>query len=62
MEQTFDFNKMGLVPMTEKDKSETSGGFWWAVLAAAIISAADNFGDIRQGIADGFKGLPPRYQ
>ena len=62
MEQTFDLNKMGLAPMTGEEMRDVDGGFWWAVLASAIISAVDNFGDIRHGIADGYNGVTPRYQ
>jgi hypothetical protein len=35
--QTFELNRMGLVPMTAQDMEETDGGFIWFVVAGACL-------------------------
>lgn len=51
----------GLQPLTTNEMSSTIGGFIpFAFLVAVVVSGINNFGDIREGIADGFKGKP-RY-
>jgi hypothetical protein len=50
---------LNLVELNAQEKKETEGGgFWWAVAAGLVISACDNFGDIRRGIVDGYNGKP----
>jgi hypothetical protein len=52
-----------LKELSKHEASTTNGGLFWlpiAVTAAIIISAVDNFGDIRQGLVDGWNGTP-RY-
>lgn len=59
--KTLELNKMGLVPLTEAENKEIEGGVWWLPAALAIglvMSAIHNFGDIRQGFSDGWKGKP----
>lgn len=59
MTQTMDLNKMGLAPMSELEMQETDGGLWWFPAALGIglvLSAINNFGDIREGLADGWNG------
>lgn len=63
MAQTLELNNLGLAQLTDTESNETSGGVWWLPAALAVglvISAVENFGDIRQGIADGWNGTP-RY-
>lgn len=58
-----ELNKMGLVPMTESENTDIEGGVWWlpaALVVGLILSAVNNFADIRQGFADGWNGKP-RY-
>ncbi|RVU90937.1 class IIb bacteriocin, lactobin A/cerein 7B family [Flavobacterium columnare] len=49
---------LNLVELNAQELRETNGGFWWAVVGGLIISACDNFGDIRRGINDGYHGTP----
>ncbi len=59
--KTLELNKMGLTPITESESNSIEGGAWWLPAAFAIgliISAFNNFGDIRQGFADGWNGKP----
>jgi hypothetical protein len=47
---------------SNESKSVSGGGFWaiWgpALAVGILISAIDNFGDIREGLADGWNGTP----
>ena len=52
-------NELGVIELNSDETSEVIGGLWW-LAGALLISAIDNFGDIRQGLADGFNGTP-RY-
>jgi len=56
MVQTLDLKQMGLEPLTEKERVEIEGGFWYAVSIGLVISLADNFGDLVQGVKDGYNG------
>jgi hypothetical protein len=61
MTQTLELKSMGLSQLTETESNETNGGLLWIPAALAIglfISAVNNFGDIRQGIVDGWNGTP----
>lgn len=61
MTQTLELKNMGLSPLTETESNETNGGSWWlpaALVIGLVVSAVDNFGDIREGIADGWNGTP----
>ncbi len=52
---------MGVYPLTKAEINETNGGIWWfppALVIGLVVSAANNFGDIREGLADGWKGTP----
>ena len=63
MTQTLELSHLKLTPLTEMESREISGGLFWlpaAAVAGLIISAINNFGDIRDGIVDGFNGTP-RY-
>jgi hypothetical protein len=63
MTQTLVLEQLGVVPMTTQEEKENSGGVLWAVLAIVVtigVSAINNFGDIREGLGDGFNGTP-RY-
>jgi len=40
MEQTFDFNKMGLVPMTGEEMRDVDGGLWYEVGAVVFGAVA----------------------
>ena len=53
-------NEMNLVELNSEEIEQIDGGWWQAVLAAIIISAVNNFGDIRNGLSDGYNGTP-RY-
>ncbi|MCW3087312.1 MAG: hypothetical protein JWQ78_698 [Sediminibacterium sp.] len=54
-----ELNKLGLQPLQEADAQNIEGGFWFlppAVGLALLMSAIQNFGDIRQGVYDGWRG------
>ncbi len=64
MNQTLELGYLGMLPLSEDEIKETSGGvFPW--LAAAIIGAAislmNNVGDAIDGFKDGYNGADPRY-
>jgi hypothetical protein len=54
----------GSTELSEQEMKNTEGGGWlsplalWTALAGSLIS---NFGDLREGISDGTKAVPPRY-
>lgn len=59
--QTLNLNEIGLSPLNDLEKKETAGGVPWLPAALAIalfVSAVNNFGDIRQGLMDGWNGTP----
>ena len=65
MKNTLNLQDTGLVELDAAASEKLIGGaFWVAVAAAALagffVSAVNNFGDIRQGLQDGFNGTP-RY-
>jgi hypothetical protein len=65
MKNTLNLHDTGLVELDATASEKLIGGFFWAAVAASFIasvfaSAVNNFGDIRQGLQDGFNGTP-RY-
>ena len=61
MKNKLNLHDAGLVELDAKASEKLIGGFLWAAFAvAAIVSAINDFGDIRQGLVDGFNGHP-RY-
>ncbi len=61
MSNAIELKSMGLSQLTEKESKETNGGVWWipaALLVGLVVSAVNNFGDIREGIVDGWNGEP----
>ena len=52
-----------VLEMNSEETAEMNGGGWWgpAIVAGLIISAIDNFQDIREGFMDGYNGVPPRH-
>jgi hypothetical protein len=51
----------GVVEMNQEEKEQEQGGIIWplvAIAAAFVISAMNNWGDIREGWADGATGTP----
>jgi len=59
MNRTLDLRNMHVSAMTEENSEETNGG-WLPVAAvvALVVSAISNFGDIREGVVDGWNGKP----
>ena len=53
--------ELELIDLRDEEINGVNGG-WFpiAITVAIIISAVNNFGDIRQGLVDGFNGTP-RY-
>ena len=51
----------GSTELSDQEMESLYGGgispIWWGV----IWDAVNNFGDIREGLSDGFNGKPPRY-
>jgi hypothetical protein len=64
MNQTLELNHLGMLPLSENETSETTGGVFWViplVLGALIGSALSvNLDDFRDGYSDGLNGTP-RY-
>lgn len=57
--KNLNLNDFGVQEMNAEEMRKTDGGLFWEALAIAlIISAIDNFGDIREGFADGYNGTP----
>ena len=54
--QEFKFKELS----TNEQKTISGGNVWKAIVTALVISAIDNWGDIRDGWNDGAKGKP-RY-
>jgi len=52
-------NYKDLNTLNHNEMSKISGGFIpFAFFVAVVVSGINNFGDIREGIVDGFKGTP----
>ena len=61
MKNKLNLHDTGLVELDAAAAEKLIGGLFWVSLAvAAIASAINDFGDIRQGLQDGFNGTP-RY-
>lgn len=57
--KTLELNNMGLTPIIKSETTEINGGLWWipaALATALVMSAINNFGDIREGFTDGWNG------
>ena len=57
-------NVPGLKDLNHHELKQVSGGFInlpVTAVVAIILSAMQNFEDIRHGFSDGYRGLPPRY-
>lgn len=59
--KTSEFEMIGLKELEPEEINLLKGG-WFpiALTIALIVSAINNFGEIREGLADGFNGNP-RY-
>jgi hypothetical protein len=61
MNQEFKMGQLGVTALTPEEEIELTGGIGWllpALVAGLIVSAVNNFGDIRQGLEDGWNGTP----
>ena len=56
--ETIGLKKLGLSELSHGEASRANGGWWQAALVALVISAINNWGDIRDGLADGYNGTP----
>lgn len=60
--KNLELQNFGVVELNAKEMEETDGGLpWWlpaALVVGLVISAVNNFGDIREGIQDGYHGTP----
>lgn len=54
--QEFKFKDLNII----EKKTISGGGVWDVIIVALVVSAIDNWGDIRDGWNDGAKGKP-RY-
>ena len=55
MTQTFDLNKMGVMPMNNSEMEGVSGGSIWGSLAAwAIQEVINNWDDVKAGFKEGY--------
>lgn len=50
----------GVVELSQKEKEQEQGGIWQyaAIAAAFVISAINNWQDVREGFHDGLAGTP----
>ena len=63
METKINLAGLGLASLHESSIKEITGGYWWipgGLAVGLIISAINNFEDIREGFVDGYRGTP-RY-
>ena len=61
--KTLELGNFNLSELSREESNKIDGGIIWlpAALAVALIaSAINNFGEIRQGLMDGYNGTP-RY-
>ena len=61
MNTSIELRNMDVTPLSELEEVELNGGLWWlipALVAGLIVSAINDFGDIRKGFADGYNGTP----
>lgn len=59
MMESLKVNQYGLTELNSAELQEVDGGIIWpaiAIAAAFVISAMNNWGDIREGWADGAAG------
>ena len=62
--ENFDLQKMGLKELSVGEQKEIDGGLFGiddviiGIAVAATISFIDNFGDVREGLSDGWNGKP----
>lgn len=59
-----ELNVVGLESMREEEEREVTGGLGViaaGLLVALVISAIDNWQDIREGLSDGINGRKPRH-
>lgn len=63
MTPSINLEGMGLRPLTKNECKQVSGGWWLpqALVIGIVLSALNNFQDIREGLMDGYNGTP-RYQ
>ena len=60
--KTLELNEYGVMEMSSEEKQSSDGG--WipvAIVCAFVISAINNWGDIREGWSDGINKRPPRH-
>ncbi len=62
MENFKELQTTGLVSLSNEETKLVNGG-WLpaAIVASIIISAINNFDDIRHGLSDGWNGRAPRH-
>lgn len=49
---------LNVVELNAQEVKETEGGWWQAAIVAVVLSAVNNWGDIRDGWSDGASGHP----
>ena len=57
--KTLELQNFRLSELSKEESNRIDGGFIWIPMTlgvALIISAINNFGDIRQGLMDGYQG------
>lgn len=61
--KTLELSHCDLTEMNATELKEVDGGSWppYAILAGFVISAMNNWGDIREGYSDGASGAGPRH-
>mgnify|MGYP001148993743 CR=1 FL=1 len=60
--KNLNLESFGVQEMDAKEMANVEGGGFWALIGfALVVSAIENFGDIREGFSDGVKGKKARY-
>jgi len=59
--KSLDLDMLGLQELEEGEMRNVHGGIWPALAVALLLSAFENFQDIREGFSDGLRRAKSRY-
>jgi len=59
--KSLNLDTLGLQELEESEMRNLQGGMWPALALALLLSAVENFQDIRQGFSDGLRRARSRY-
>jgi hypothetical protein len=62
MENFNELQTTGLISLSKEESKLVNGGWLTAaIIVTIVVSAINNFDDIRHGLSDGWNGRAPRY-